>query len=474
MLNERARLMSVLLALGAMASVGCNAPGTPTQALSARSLNDWQANWKPVVLGSVSELTVPAAARPGSQALRDELAELRALKAGRDATVREEIKALQAVPLVFAWNDYLRDRTRQRRELYFTPRLARTYALVNVAMHDACLAAMAIKRQVRRPAPGALDLSVEPLIWDQPVSSFPSEHAAMVYAAAIVMESIAPVEAGECLKRAQTESEARLKAGANFPSDIAAGRAIGEQVAARVLAHAGKDGSDASGEAPQHDPRGTWSHAFGAQEPRAGTWRPWWLKSGDQFRLPEPAWPGTPAFKVELDEVLETHKKLDDDQKVLAWKWANNNPFADWNRLAIKWAKAARFDDVRGTRLMTVLSIIQADAGIACWNNKFHYNLARPEQMAPLEATGFEPFLIRAPNHPSYPSGHSTFSAASGEFLKRVFPAQSALITTYQKEASISRLYGGIHYRQDLVGGNQLGQQVFDYIWGIPGVQDGF
>ena len=71
--------------------------------------------------------------------------------------------------------------------------------------------------------------------------------------------------------------------------------------------------------------------------------------------------------------------------------------------------------------------------------------------------------MIGLPNFPSYPSGHSTFSSAAAEVLTYLFPAAGADFATMRDEASISRLYGGIHYRSDIDRGKEHGARVGGY-----------
>jgi membrane-associated phospholipid phosphatase len=90
---------------------------------------------------------------------------------------------------------------------------------------------------------------------------------------------------------------------------------------------------------------------------------------------------------------------------------------------------------------------------------------------------------IQTPPFPSYVSGHSVISAAAAEVMTDIFgdnfsykdtseiefgiPHRS--FTSFRQaamEASMSRLYGGIHYRFDLDEGNKqgtiLGKMVVD------------
>jgi hypothetical protein len=88
----------------------------------------------------------------------------------------------------------------------------------------------------------------------------------------------------------------------------------------------------------------------------------------------------------------------------------------------------------------------------------------------------WHPYLITPP-FPSYTSGHSTVSAAAAETLTALFgdnqgytdetekeyglPVRSfKSFREAAKEASISRVYAGIHYRFDCDKGNEQGVKV--------------
>jgi membrane-associated phospholipid phosphatase len=92
---------------------------------------------------------------------------------------------------------------------------------------------------------------------------------------------------------------------------------------------------------------------------------------------------------------------------------------------------------------------------VGCWDTKFRYYHPRPSQIDPSIRT-----TIGLPNFPSYPSGHSTFSAAAAVVLSSLFPQGASAFDTMADEAGISRLYGGIHYRSDIVNGKAHGERV--------------
>jgi membrane-associated phospholipid phosphatase len=67
------------------------------------------------------------------------------------------------------------------------------------------------------------------------------------------------------------------------------------------------------------------------------------------------------------------------------------------------------------------------------------------------------------PNFPAYISGHSTFSAAAATVLSYINASRANAYDAMAKEASVSRLYGAIHYRSDCEVGLIQGKKVGDF-----------
>jgi membrane-associated phospholipid phosphatase len=100
----------------------------------------------------------------------------------------------------------------------------------------------------------------------------------------------------------------------------------------------------------------------------------------------------------------------------------------------------------------------EMDAGITCWDTKYFYFYPRPTQMDADIKT-----LTGIPNFPAYASGHSTFSAAASTILGHLFPDDAANLDAMAKEASVSRLYGGIHYSMDCQAGLTAGTAIGNF-----------
>jgi membrane-associated phospholipid phosphatase len=98
------------------------------------------------------------------------------------------------------------------------------------------------------------------------------------------------------------------------------------------------------------------------------------------------------------------------------------------------------------------------DAAIVCWDTKYHYFNPRPSQMDASIKT-----LTGVPNFPAYISGHATFSGAASAILGYLVPERATDYNAMAQEATMSRLYGGIHYRSDCAIGVTTGRNVAGY-----------
>ena len=243
------------------------------------------------------------------------------------------------------------------------------------------------------------------------------------------------------------------------------GRLIGRLLVAR----AESDGADAvwTGTPPQGP--GVWvptppGYVYPPLEPLAGTWRPWNLETGSQFRPGPPPAYGSPQFLAEMTEVYAVSRSLTAEQKRIANYWADGagtvTPPGHWNVIAADLVRAAGWTTLRAAWLFATLNTAQADAFIACWDAKYAYWSLRPvTAIRRLVDPNWLSYIVTPP-FPSYVSGHSSTSAAASTVLAAFFPANAAQLRAMAEEAAVSRLYGGIHYRSDNEAGLTLGRRV--------------
>ncbi|HEY5826498.1 MAG TPA: vanadium-dependent haloperoxidase, partial [Cyclobacteriaceae bacterium] len=164
----------------------------------------------------------------------------------------------------------------------------------------------------------------------------------------------------------------------------------------------------------------------------------------------------------EVAEVKYYSENVTRDRLAIVHKWADGagtyTPTGHWNEMASHYIEASNFSEVRAARAFAILNIAQMDAAVGCWETKFFYFNPRPSQMDPniKTATG-------VPNFPAYTSGHSTFSASAATVLSYLFPNDAQFFNDQATEASLSRLYGGIHYRSDCQMGLDHGKRIATY-----------
>jgi membrane-associated phospholipid phosphatase len=294
------------------------------------------------------------------------------------------------------------------------------------------------------------------------IPSYPSEHAAVAAAAHAVLSALfPPADSVQLNKLLRSSLAAPVVAGAAFPSDIEAGRALGSAIARAVLQRAATDGADRpwSGVIPTAD--WAWKPTpvrFVAVpfDAGAGNWTTWVIPRGDAFRpSPFPAL-GTPRFQQNLDELRRlaaggrTVSQMD-----RARFWATEAPTARWELFVDDELSHRGWSLPRTARARAWVSVAMYDAFVACWDAKFHYWLARPVTIDRSLNTVFS-----TPPFPSYPSGHSTISTAAAVVMSNLFPDKARLWDERAIEASNSRVWAGVHYRFDIEAGDTLGTKV--------------
>lgn len=285
---------------------------------------------------------------------------------------------------------------------------------------------------------------------------------------------------------------------------VEASLAYGDTVARRVLAWAGKDGFRESRGMPKYsveDRPGRWIPTppayMDAVEPNWGTLRPFVLDSASQFRpaAPHPFSTATSSpFMQQVKEVYETGKNLTDEQRAIASFWDCNpyvmnvqghtmfatkkiTPGGHWMGIVGIASRQAAAGLVQTAALFAHTAVAIADGFISAWDMKYATNVLRPETVINKHVDeGWVP-LLQTPPFPEYTSGHSVISNAAAEVLTRHLgntfafadsteveyglPVRSfTSFKTAAEEAAISRLYGGIHYRQAIDEGSTQGRRV--------------
>jgi hypothetical protein len=275
-----------------------------------------------------------------------------------------------------------------------------------------------------------------------------------------------------------------------------AGIAAGEAAAAAMLALRVDDGWDAPVTYAQEPAPGIWQPLAG-QTPVVPGWGevvPFALIHGSQFRLAPPPGLHTRKYAAAYNEVkllgsLDSTARPQDRTNV-ARLYAVASPVQVWNSAARQASAAQGLTLPQNARLFARLAMAMADAAIAGWDTKYHYNFWRPQAAIRggdndgNDRTERDPDwlpLISTPAHPSYASGHATVSGAAHAVLRREFGKDGhAVVISHSSLPDIvlhytaweeitsdiddARIYGGIHFRFDQEFGAKQGHAVGIYV----------
>ncbi len=285
----------------------------------------------------------------------------------------------------------------------------------------------------------------------------PPTTAAIGAASAAILNAFFPAKTAEIEGLLDAQAAAPPWPGSKH-QDFAAGEAIGRAVAARVLAYAAGDRAGLTNPGTPPVGPGFWIWNGGPMARGGLGARPVFLSSGNEFRpAPPPAY-GSTEFLAALAEVRHIADTRTAEQIAIANFWNVNQSArsqAAMMALARELIVSHRRSDAEAARIFFLMGSAAFDASIGCFDAKYHYWFLRPVHADPGIVTVFP-----TPPHPSYPSAHSCASGALTGVLAEVFPSERARVEARAEEASLSRLYGGIHYRFDMVAGLKLGRDV--------------
>lgn len=355
------------------------------------------------------------------------------------------------------------------------PYAARAYAYVSAAQYDALVAAMYYKKLYNRAAPYKADATVNVLVPKSDMPSYPSEDAVVAGAAVEALKLLFPGDQDFIQQKAEEHKRSRIIAGANVRSDIEAGEALGRAVAQKFVARARGDRAGAAiGNAALWAKMETDCKATGEvpwislEYPKRPPMLPLFSKvkaflfdslTAISLRPGPPPPCASDEMKKETAEIYDYVSHATRERMRIVQFWADgvgtSTPPGHWNAIASQDFIGKNFSEVRWARNMALLNMAMMDASIVCWDTKFVYFNPRPSQLDPTIKT-----LTGVPNFPSYISGHATFSSAAALVLSYIVPEKTGAYNAMAQEASVSRMYAGIHYRADCVAGSETGKKV--------------
>ena len=432
--------------------------GVPTTA-SAQTLTGQieprAGTWKPWVLKSGSELRLRPP--PDAQATASESQEVRALAERRDAATLERIRYWDFSSPAYRWNEMLSDTAAPQNFGAGGGLGIRAFAMLNVAIHDALIAAWDSKYAYNRRPPSEADRKLASAVPLPQSPSYPCEYSVAAGAGSAVLAHLFPTEAKRFADAAEEVARSRVMAGVAYPSDTRAGLDLGKAVAARVIEHLKMDGKKWEGAVPVGPGLWVGSNPGGVDD--VG-WKLFVLSSANQFRPGPPPAPDSPERAAEIAEVKNFKRTPITNSKVFYWQFGQYGGPGVLHRLSDEVGR--RLAELgldrnapRAARAYALVHVAHYDGWIASQDAKFHYWTARPNQFDPTITT-----IVPNPNFPSYVSNAATLGTAPTTVLSHLFPSEAARYRSLAQEFGESRLWAGIHFRSDIEAGYAIGRGV--------------
>lgn len=286
----------------------------------------------------------------------------------------------------------------------------------------------------------------------------------------------------------------------------------GTKVADHVIAWSSKDNYKQSRSFPKYsilDDASTWKPTppayMDAVEPHWNKIRTFAIDSAGQFK-PKPPTPFSidkkSQFYNEALQVRDVGVNLTEEQRQIASFWDCNpfvmnvkghvmfatkkiSPGGHWMNITHVACAMKKADFVQSAEAYARVSVSLVDGFIVCWDEKYRSKLVRPETYINQHIDENWVPLLQTPPFPEYTSGHSVISSAAATALTSLFGDNFAFTDSTEiefgltarkfdsfeaasREAAVSRMYGGIHYRpacdNGIVQGKALGAFIVEKV----------
>ncbi len=438
---------------------------------------------------------------------------------------------INAFDRLFMWNEIALDTTAidhtpvqpgQNRvfgEQYGPARSSRAMAIVHIAMFEA------VNAETRK---------YESYTGLKPASSRASLDSAIAQAGHDALAYLYPSQALR-LDAILASDMAHI---AGSPANLQAGRALGQAAAKSITTLRDSDGAqvpDPSIGGPftpiggvghwSPDPVSKLTVYLGAYW---GQVKPFTLAAGDQFRAPAPPALTDPAYIAAFQQVktlggdprfgTATTRTADQTIEAIFWSYDGTPALCAPPRLYNQVARAVALQHglrnvSDAARMLALINTAMADAAIAAWDSKWHYQFWRPvtairstdqggnTQVKPDPTwypLGGQATNTRGPNFtppfPAYVSGHATIGGALFQILRHYYPDATSFVfisdewnglnkdisgntrplrplefssfTEAEQQNAESRIWLGVHWQFDADQGIIMGNKVGDWVWG--------
>jgi PAP2 superfamily len=392
--------------------------------------------------------------------------------------------AAQSVNVIVQWNKVLLMIVRTPGAQPATVHPTRSFAIMHAAIFDAV---------------NAIDSTHEPyLVHLVNVSPYASQDAAAASAAHDVLVALYP-KFQAMLDDQLQQSLASLPDNANRSEGISVGKAV----ANKILVLRNNDGSDATPAVfvftnPPAPGQYQSTPPNFPKQPQFTHWArvtPFALESASQFRPGPPPALDSDTYSDAFNEVkslgIASSTAATQDQSLTGrfWNGAIQNY---WNEIGQTAAQAHELTTAQSARLFALLNLSFADGVIAFYDAKYTYNFWRPVTAIREAGIAGNPETLPDPNwlpevgnttpDPSYPGAHAVISSAAGSILSAFFGKErfdfavtSEVLpgversfkgfSAANKEATLSRIFAGVHFRPDLTAGQKLGRRIADFVF---------
>jgi membrane-associated phospholipid phosphatase len=162
----------------------------------------------------------------------------------------------------------------------------------------------------------------------------------------------------------------------------------------------------------------------------------------------------------ELLIVERALQALTADQIRIARYWGTGSELsAKISTEIFRLANSYRLGSPQVSRILAYVHAALNDTFIITWYLKYSWDVARPNQYS-----RNLPTVLPTPLFPAYPSAHATVAGCAEVLLSYFFPPHSNTITEKMEQATLSRLYAGVHFKVDNDEGLKLGRQIGEMV----------